>query len=243
MSRDIGAPMAFSHYDSRHYRTLDVEAGYTAWAPTYGDLEDRLDVDLLESSPALRHRSGEDRVADADVVDLGCGTGRTGAWARRRGAKTVTGVDLTAAMLELARARGAHDRLVKASVTATTLEGASADGVVSSLVLCHVADARAFFDEARRLLRPGGWLALVDYHPTFLYRGIPTHFTEGASGEERAVENHIHSFGAIFEASAKAGLELRDLRERFVDAEWVEARPKYARHLGMPVASGWVWDA
>lgn len=238
MSKGINAPRPFRDYDSRHYKTLGVVEGYTAWAPHYGDLDDRFDVDLLESSPGL-----SERVRGAEVIDLGCGTGRMGRWARRHRAKRVVGVDLTPAMLERAEARGVYDRLEPGSVTDTGLPAGSADGLVSSLVLCHVGALAAFFAEARRLLRPGGWLALVDYHPIFLYLGIPSHFKDPDAGEDVAVENHVHSFGQIFEAGRVAGLALRDLRERFVDDEWVSAQPSYERHAGMPITAAWVFDA
>ena len=50
------------------------------------------------------------------VADLGCGTGRTGAWLRETGvAGTIDGVDLTPEMLDRARERGAHDSVPRAT--------------------------------------------------------------------------------------------------------------------------------
>jgi hypothetical protein len=41
---------SFARYDSRGYRTLDVAAGYAAWAPFYdATMDDRLDLPLLGS--------------------------------------------------------------------------------------------------------------------------------------------------------------------------------------------------
>jgi hypothetical protein len=55
-------------------------------------------------------------------VDLGAGTGHTAAWLRRHDVGSIDGVDLTPEMLDAARSRGAHDRLVEADVAATGLE-------------------------------------------------------------------------------------------------------------------------
>jgi SAM-dependent methyltransferase len=238
MTRGIGKPKEFAHYDQRRYRTLGVVDAYTAWAPVYGDLDDRFDIDLLEASPGL-----VERVRDAEVVDLGCGTGRIGAWARQRGAAHVTGVDLTPAMLAHAKDRGAYDVLVRGDLTRIPIATGHAGMVTTSLALCHVADLGAFFGEARRILRPGGALVICDYHPTFLYRGIPSHFEDPATQEKVAVVNHIHAFGQIFDGGRAVGLALRDLRERFVDDEWIEAQPNYQRHHGMPISALWVFDA
>ena len=82
---------------------------------------------------------------------------------------TVTGIDLSPAMLARAKARAArHGRRVdlrQASLTATGLAGGSFDGVVASFVLCCVPRAHmdAAFDEFHRILAPGGRLYILDY--------------------------------------------------------------------------------
>jgi len=236
--RSTGMPKPFVHYDQRRYRTLGVVDAYTAWAPVYGDLDLRFDIDLLEASPVLA-----ERVRGARVVDLGCGTGRIGAWARQRGAAHVSGVDLTPAMLAHAKSRGSYDVLIRGDLTRIPIATGQTDVATTSLALCHVADLGGFFAEAKRILRDGGALAIVDYHPTFLFLGIPSHFPDPKTGENIAVVNHIHAFGQIFDAGRAAGFALRDLRERFVDDEWITAHPSYQRHHGLPITALWWFDA
>ena len=68
---------SFSDFDARGYRTVDVRSGYAEWVRTYEDtVEDAMDIALPEEldDPAW---SSVRRAAD-----LGCGTGRTGAWLR-----------------------------------------------------------------------------------------------------------------------------------------------------------------
>ena len=65
----------FASFDTRGYRTVDVRTGYGQWVETYeGTVENAMDVELLESLESV------DWSAARQVADLGCGTGRTGAW-------------------------------------------------------------------------------------------------------------------------------------------------------------------
>src|SRR5215213_4128414 len=125
----------FSAFDTRGYRTVDVRSGYGEWAPRYEQtVEDAMDVALLEALGAVRW----DAVRAA--ADLGCGTGRTGAWLRARGVAAVDGADLTPEMLAAARARGVYRTLVEADVGATGLPTGAYDLVTTSLVDEHLAD-------------------------------------------------------------------------------------------------------
>src|SRR5699024_12087354 len=87
----------FSDFDTRNYRTVDVATGYDGWSTTYDDsVLDAMDLALLE-------RLSEPDWADlAGAADLGCGTGRTGAWLRGKGLSRVDGVELSTGMLGVA---------------------------------------------------------------------------------------------------------------------------------------------
>ncbi|MBV8269122.1 MAG: methyltransferase domain-containing protein [Planctomycetaceae bacterium] len=91
------------------------------------------------------------------VLDLGCGKGRFAARLAESGADVV-GIDLSAAML--AEAEGLA--LVRGSARRLPFASASFDAVVAVEVFEHLADVDAALREARRVLRPGGVLAIVD---------------------------------------------------------------------------------
>src|SRR4051794_12055830 len=98
----------FEAFDTRGYRTVDVRSGYGEWVATYEQtVEDAMDIHLLET---LREVPWENVQRAAD---LGCGTGRTGAWLRERAVASIDGVDLTPEMLDRARAREVYERLVE----------------------------------------------------------------------------------------------------------------------------------
>jgi SAM-dependent methyltransferase len=224
----------FAPFDTRGYRTVDVRSGYGEWVDTYEQtVEDAMDIELLDALETVRW--------EGEVADLGCGTGRTGAWLAARGVEAIDGVDLTPEMLAVARERGVHRKLVEADVTATGLEEEHYDLVVTSLVDEHLADLRPLYAEAYRLAKPGATYVLIGYHPHFIMAtGMPTHY-DNASGESVAIETHLHLLSEHTAAALGAGWELAELKERVIDDVWLELKPKWERLRGQPVTFAFVW--
>ncbi|MGW5016877.1 class I SAM-dependent DNA methyltransferase [Streptomyces cacaoi] len=226
----------FTDFDTRGYRTVNVPTGYGRWVRTYEDtVEDTMDLALLDrlTVPAW------DSVRRA--ADLGCGTGRTGAWLRARGVAAVDGVDLTPEMLAVARGKGAHRRLVHSDVRTTPLDTGAYDLVIASLIDEHLPELRPFYDEAWRLAAPGAHCVLVAFHPHFIMAsGMPTHFTD-EDGEDIAISTHIHLLSDHVSAALGAGWQLAEMREGVVDADWLTVKPKWERFRNHPVSAALVW--
>ena len=102
------------------------------------------------------------------LLDLACGTGIN----LRRLADvgwSVTGVDVSADQLRLARQRAPEAaEIIQADVTTLPFVDESFDAVACSLLHTDVEDFAAVCREAARVLRPGGRLAYVGIHPCFV---------------------------------------------------------------------------
>jgi SAM-dependent methyltransferase len=226
----------FSDFDARGYRTVDVRSGYAEWVPTYEQtVEHAMDLALLEGLVSVPWSSLR------TAADLGCGTGRTGAWLRGRGVAAIDGVDLTPEMLAVARERGVYRRLVEADVAATSLEGSAYDLVIACLVDEHLPDLPPLYREAWRLAKSEGLLVLVGFHPHFIMAfGVPTHF-DSASGEPVAIETHVHLLSEHIATALDAGWALVEMKERVIDDDWLEVKPQWERYRGHPVSFAFVW--
>lgn len=106
---------------------------------------------------------GAERVLDvgcgmgADVFDLAARVGKAG---------HVTGIDMSASLIEAARRRAEGHNLPVAfevgDVQALQFEDAAFDAVRSERLLMHVPDADRAVAEMARVLRPGGRMAVFD---------------------------------------------------------------------------------
>lgn len=228
--------MDFSPFDTRHYRTVPVEAGYGEWAATYEDtVVDLMDLRLLGRLTAVEWG------AVAEAADFACGTGRIGAWLRGKGVTAIDGVDLTAAMLERARAKNIYRRLVRDDITASGLAAGAYGLVTMSLADEHLADLAPLYAEAARLCAAGGRFVLVGYHPHFLMKGIATHFNS-RSGAPVAIESHVHLMSHHVAAAHAAGFTLAEMVEGVVDDSWIARKPKWTALRNHPVSFAMVWE-
>jgi predicted TPR repeat methyltransferase len=114
-----------------------------------------------------------------DAMDLGCGTGLCGPLLRPMCA-TLRGVDLSAAMIEKARARGVYDELETGDLIARLNRGPHAfDLLTAADVLNYIGDLAPVLDAASRALRRGGLLVFS---------------VEAGAGERFQLQRHIHRY-------------------------------------------------
>ena len=115
--------------------------------------------------PALLAMLGD--VSGLSVLDAGCGSGLYAEEFIKRGA-TVVGVDESANMIRLARARNGHSAAFRVHDLEQPLTWAadrSFDRVVMALVLHHLHDPQAVLREFHRVLRDDGRVLLSTVHP------------------------------------------------------------------------------
>jgi tocopherol O-methyltransferase len=103
------------------------------------------------------------------VLDAGCGVGGSSLWLATERSARVVGITLAARQVTMARShavrRGLADRVHfdVADFTATPFPDASFDIVWAVESLCHAPRKAAFYQEAARLLRPGGRVVVADF--------------------------------------------------------------------------------
>jgi SAM-dependent methyltransferase len=136
------------------------ELRVAAWAEVRKPLERQLAPLGRHALTALAPRPGE------NILDIGCGGGETALALAREVAPdgTVTGVDLSAAVLAFAErtAKGYERvRFVQADAQAFPFEPASFDAAFSRFGVMFFADPTAAFINIHRSLRPNGRLAFI----------------------------------------------------------------------------------
>jgi demethylmenaquinone methyltransferase/2-methoxy-6-polyprenyl-1,4-benzoquinol methylase len=115
---------------------------------------------------------------DARVLDLCCGTGDLALALARGGRAAVLGADFCHPMLvaagRKAEAQGARAALFEADALRLPLADASLDLVTVAFGFRNLADYRAGLAEMRRVLRPGGIAAILEFSrpPNAAFRAL-----------------------------------------------------------------------
>ena len=139
-----------------------VRAAYRRWASVY-------DLVFGGVSAFGRRRAVEavNALPGVHVLEVGVGTGL--ALPHYNRAKRITGIDLSAEMLALARQRVKDDRLgnvealLEVDAEETGFEVGSFDIAVAMFVASVVPNPRLLLQEMRRVVRPGGHLLFVNH--------------------------------------------------------------------------------
>ena len=229
---------------TRYNAEYTDEQAATAWA------KDEIEWGMWDVPEAELQVLGN--VDGLEAVELGCGTAYVSAWLAKRGARP-TGVDITPAQLESARAcmreTGLEFPLIEADAAETGLPDQCADLVISEYGASIWVDPYRWIPEAARLLRTGGRLVFLR-NSTLAMLCTPLH--EGQTDDslhrpqfgmhrfdwaDGAVEFHL-AHGEWIALQRANGLEIERLIELqapataethrfydFVTAEWAKTWP------------------
>jgi len=142
----LGAEAAPERTPAAHLRSL-YESRSRIW-----DLERTYFAPALVAEAFRRYTSP----ALSDLLDIGCGTGLVGALVRDKAGR-LDGVDLSAAMLQKAKAKGGYDQLFEADLaTFMASHPGRYDAVLAAATLIHFGDLAALFQAASGCLRAQG---------------------------------------------------------------------------------------
>jgi 2-polyprenyl-3-methyl-5-hydroxy-6-metoxy-1,4-benzoquinol methylase len=182
----------------------DEYAAYVAWREQAGPDADPFGL-LLPLLDLLGDVNGR------RVLDAGCGEGYLARWLAARGAH-VTGIDLSARLIALARAKdpgGSIDYQVADLSQPLPSAAGRFDAAASYLVLNDVRDFRGFAATLAASLAPGGRLALALNNPysAVTDRHVTDYFDSGA----------VSRYRGLWEAGIRAYYHHRTL-EDYLDA-------------------------
>lgn len=138
-----------------------VETAYARWAPIY---------DAICGPVMLKGRraaAAEARAHGGKILEVGVGTGLS--FDDYDASTEITGIDLSAPMLEKARAKMASGRfpwvkrVLQMDAHAMTFPDASFDCVVAQFVITLVENPEQVLSECHRVVKPGGRIILVNH--------------------------------------------------------------------------------
>jgi len=196
----------------------DVQAGYSRWAPRY----DGPNLAIEREEPVVREILAT--IPPGTALDAACGTGRHAALLQSLGHRVI-GVDLTEAMLRIAREK-VGSVLTRGSLDALPIADASIDVLTCALAIEHVADLAPVFGEFARVLRPGGQAIVSDMHPVFkMTGGLAAFPTEDGSRGVPYVAGHVHQISDYTRAFLGAGFKLEACIEATVDEGTLQLFP------------------
>jgi malonyl-CoA O-methyltransferase len=233
--------------------TLEPAAAYALWADAYPPTAHN-PLMQAEERAMLALLPGD--LSGARVLDAGCGSGRYLLHARRRGARQLLGMDLSAEMLARARAELRteneewrtsriasehssffilHSSFIQASLDAIPIRDGWADITICGLTLGHLEDLRAPLAELRRVTRPGGSVICSDFHPIGGSLGWRREFN--AAGRRYAVRHTWHAISDWQAAAGALGLEIVRMLEPRLNPADIPAGARFdPAALDVPVA-------
>lgn len=191
------------------------------------------------------------------VVDLGCGYGWFCRIALDKGAKTVTGLDISKKMLETAKGMTPTCMAERIDYVQADLDDFSLPGsynfAYSSLTLHYIVDIERFFKTVYQALVPGGYFLFSIAHPIFTAparqswhvdaEGRKSWPVNGYQHEGRRVSNWIvdgvvrqhRTLGTYVNTLLKLGFTLKHLEEWAPSAEQLAYFPALAEDLERPM--------
>ena len=202
---------------------------YDLWAAAYDLQPNNLMLALDET--VFSELLGAVHIKEKVVVDIGCGTGRHWEKILEKGPISLTGYDVSEKMLELLQQKfpPAITHLLRDDRLNETPD-ASVDVVISTLTIAHIEKVETAMTEWDRVLKPGGFILITDYHPEALQKGGKRTFTH--NGKTVSVKNHIHSIKKLEAIAGQLHWQSLRLVEKAVD-ETVKAYYERERALNV----------
>ena len=170
----------------------EIDVFYDRWATDY---DDQMETGLGYQSPqkVASLLSGHCQPTTR-VLDVGCGTGLAAKWLYEMGYTNIDGIDLSVAMIEVARERDIYSNLFQMDLLQPLpLENESYGALMCTGTFTHGHVDATPLTELSRILSPGGVFAFTVHRDLWLEQGF----------EEKLAE--LHQAGRLCEVQRKPG--------------------------------------
>lgn len=224
------------HYFSEQLFPVKNESpqvAYDIWAKNYDSQPDNLMLALDEEVfSTLLNDVG---VNNTIIADIGCGTGRHWEKIFEKEPKKLIGFDVSEGMLKMLQQKfPVAQTYLLINDELSQLQNESCDIVISTLTIAHIKNADAAIAEWNRVLKPGGYMIISDYHPSALQNGAKRTFKH--NNKIVAVKNYVHTIENLKEITRQLHLQECRLIERKIDES---AKPFYEKQNALDVYEKW----
>ncbi len=183
-----------------------VKDSYRDWSKVYDNNENKTrDLDQEITKKVLS------KIHFDSVLEIGCGTGKNTVWLINN-ANTVTAVDFSPEMLEIARKKIKSKKVqfIEADVRKSWLFNKLPVDLISiNLVLEHLVELDFIFKSANENLKKGAYLFISELHPFKQYLGSQARF------EDRLVPSYLHQISEYLDLANKYNFTFVNLIESF----------------------------
>ncbi|WP_183564841.1 class I SAM-dependent methyltransferase [Mucilaginibacter sp. SP1R1] len=182
-------------------------------------------------------------IADKQIADIGCGTGRHWPVIFSKRPAGLTGFDVSGGMLNKLKNKypKASTHLITDNLF-STVPDAMFDVIVSTLTVAHIEHIEEAIQAWGRLLKSGGEMIITDFHPHTLAFGGKRTFKYNNS--VMAVRNYVHPIYTIKEVLLNNGFHLLNQEEIKIDDSMKPFYVKqnalhvFEKYKGFPVIYG-----
>ena len=189
---------------------MDTRKAYDDWSKQYdSNINKTRDLE----AKALREILSE--VDFNSCLEIGCGTGKNTEWLVTK-AKRITAVDLSKEMLSKAREKINSDKVqfLQTDITKSWFfTKVKFDLVTFSLVLEHIENLDHIFNEAAKVLIPGGYIYIGELHPFKQYTGTKARY-ESNEGLQ-ILDCYNHNISDFIQSAKRSGFEIENINEYF----------------------------